>query len=530
MRGSAETNLIRQDSTAPSLLPYYIFALFGALAIVSIAYFDTYRSMIAIYLQSDTFLHGFIILPICLYLVWRKWPQLASILPQTYVPGLFLLLGFSTIWFVADLLGIQVGKHFAVTAMIPAAVLTILGVSFARAIAFPLAYLFFAVPFGEFWVPELQEITADFAVGLLRLTGIPVFRDGLFLIIPAGNFEVAEACSGIRYLLASMALGTLYAYLSFTKTYKRLVFIAFSIALPIVANGVRAYGIIAIAYYSDMKYAIGVDHLIYGWIFFGVVIGLMFLVGGRFRDGNPPDHELVVANIRGARSVRPPSVQIFVLLATAAATTPAPLASHALATEKAQETALLNGLPDIVAGWQGAVTLEPEWLPSLVGTPQEFFGRYWNVEAQVDVALIRYVGQRQGSELASRSNSFIGANEWRLLDTRTATIELRDGEAIQVLKAIAVKHGLVRHFLYWYEVDGDVVLSSFRTKLREAYSLLKGRPGISSVIVVSVIEQERSPEILQAFLGDSYGAIRKCLGTALPQANCSLGRAYTESD
>ena len=305
MNGTTEINLKKQGSKAADSLLFHLSALFVMLVIAATAYFDTLRSMADVYLQSDTFLHGFIILPISFYLVWRKWPQLESIPPRTFVPGIFLLLVISATWFFADILGIQVGKHLAVTAIIPAAVLTVMGVSFARSIAFPLAYLLFAVPFGEFWVPELQEITADFAVGLLRLTGVPVFRDGLFLSIPAGNFVVAEACSGIRYILATLALGTLYAYLSYQKTYKRLIFIAFSLVLPIVANGIRAYGIIAIAYYSDMKYAVGIDHLIYGWIFFGVVIGLMFLVGNRYRDDDSSDHESVSIEVRDAGAAQP---------------------------------------------------------------------------------------------------------------------------------------------------------------------------------------------------------------------------------
>ncbi len=88
---------------------------------------------------------------------------------------------------------------------------------------FPLAYMFFAVPMGEGLVPKLMSFTADFTLWALRLTGLPVFRDGMFFSIPAGDFEVATACSGIRYLMASFALGTLYAFLSF-RSFKKQEF------------------------------------------------------------------------------------------------------------------------------------------------------------------------------------------------------------------------------------------------------------------------------------------------------------------
>ena len=102
------------------------------------------------------------------------------------------------------------------------------------------------------------------------------------LSIPRGDFEVAKACSGIRYLIASVSLGTFYAYLTYQSWGRRLLFVSMAIALPILANGLRAYGIVMIAHFTNMKHAVGVDHLIYGWLFFGVLMFVLFWVGGRY--------------------------------------------------------------------------------------------------------------------------------------------------------------------------------------------------------------------------------------------------------
>ena len=104
--------------------------------------------------------------------------------------------------------------------------------------AFPLAYLLLAVPFGEALIPPLIDFTADFTVTALQLTGIPVYREGSFFTIPSGNWSVVEACSGLRYLIASFTLGTLYAYLTYRSLKRRLIFIALSVIVPIIANGV----------------------------------------------------------------------------------------------------------------------------------------------------------------------------------------------------------------------------------------------------------------------------------------------------
>src|SRR5690606_32354628 len=112
----------------------------------------------------------------------------------------------------------------------------------------------------------------------------PVFREGLHFTLPTGRWSVVEACSGLRYLIASLALGVLYAYLQFRTLRYRLAFVALAILVPIVANWVRAYGIVMLGHVSNMKIAAGADHLIYGWVFFGMVMALLFWIGSRWRE------------------------------------------------------------------------------------------------------------------------------------------------------------------------------------------------------------------------------------------------------
>jgi exosortase/archaeosortase family protein len=84
-------------------------------------------------------------------------------------------------------------------------------------------------------------------------------------------------------------VGTLFAYLNYSLAWKRWAFVGLSILVPIVANWVRAYMIVMIGHLSGNKLAVGVDHLIYGWVFFGVVIGIMFVVGARWADPAPAE-------------------------------------------------------------------------------------------------------------------------------------------------------------------------------------------------------------------------------------------------
>lgn len=250
----------------------------------AVVYQDALRAMEAIWSTSDTFAHGYFILPISLWLVWRDKENFLQSRVQAGWLALPLLVASLFLWLFAFSADINVlGQLSAVTSLV-LLIWLVIGNKLAWRYKFPLMYLFFSVPMGENLIPLLQDVTAWFTVFFLKLNGIPVYVDGLYIQIPTGMFEVAVACSGIRYLIASVAVGTLFSYLTYNKTYKKILFVLFALTLPILANGIRAYGIVAIAYYSDMKYATGADHLVYGWLFFGVVIMLMFWVGGFFAD------------------------------------------------------------------------------------------------------------------------------------------------------------------------------------------------------------------------------------------------------
>src|SRR5207302_5055454 len=111
--------------------------------------------------------------------------------------------------------------QFALAFMLQAAIVTVVGLQAARVLAFALAFLLFAVPSGEFLVPTLMDWTADFTVSALRLSGVPVYREANHFIIPSGVWSVVEACSGIRYIIASVMVGTIFAAVAYRSTRRR---------------------------------------------------------------------------------------------------------------------------------------------------------------------------------------------------------------------------------------------------------------------------------------------------------------------
>jgi hypothetical protein len=173
--------------------------------------------------------------------------------------------------------------------MFPAIALALLGPRLAGSLAFPLLFLLFAVPFGEIFVAPLIQFTADFTVAAVRATGIPVLRSGTRFELPTGNWSVVEACSGVRYLISSITLGCLYAYLTYRSTLRRA-----PVHRPVGRGAdhrqrpARLHDRDDRPPVSGMALATGVDHLIYGWLFFGLVMFIMFWIGSYWREDEAP--------------------------------------------------------------------------------------------------------------------------------------------------------------------------------------------------------------------------------------------------
>jgi exosortase/archaeosortase family protein len=133
----------------------------------------------------------------------------------------------------------------------------------------------------------LQHFTAGFIDIGLEALGIPHYVDAFTIEIPEGMFYVAEACAGLRFLIAAVAFGALYGFLTYRTVGRRLGFLAASIVVPILANGIRALGIVVAGHLIGSAEAAAADHIIYGWGFFSVVIVLLALAGLPFRQDGP---------------------------------------------------------------------------------------------------------------------------------------------------------------------------------------------------------------------------------------------------
>jgi exosortase A len=489
-----------------------------AVSIFIAIYYGTAWSMITVWVESDTFAHGFVIFPISAFLVWRKRHELAMVqpVPVRYGPAVLVMPGF--FWLLGYVSDVQVIQQFCFVATIILLVWILLGWKVVKLLAFPLGFLLFAVPFGKFLVPSMIDFSATFAIGALRLTGVPVYAEGASFSTPGINWKVVEVCSGMRYLIAALVVGTLYAYLNYQSLKRRLLFVLTTIVVTLIASGMRVYIIVMLGHFVDMRYAKGFDHLFIGWVFFGVVVLLLFWIGSFWREDTGEDrtgYAAVSLAGQGQTVPRPEWVIIGAFSLLVLAVWPV-LGNWVQARAETNMDVSLQ-VPAASAGWSLSADLVDDWKPHYTGYDAEVSQTYQKDGRRIGVYLLYYKAQRQGAELINSRNRIVKPGKWRKFASSEQKPIGVPGLAIDVKKTrlYSSKREILAYNWNWF--DGQYMFSPYLAKLLELKSKLLGKQLPSAAIVIFTDyreEDEAAEQALQSFIADMLPAIEHELNEA----------------
>jgi exosortase A len=352
--------------------------------------------------DSSTYNHILLIPPILVWLALQRSAESARLVPSVWWPGLFVVGGATVLWVLGDFSGLSLARQLAVVVMLQGAALALLGPRVAAAQLFPLGYMLALVPCGDELIPFLQTITAKLTMAMLALTQVPASIDGVFITTRFGYFEVAEACSGVKFLIAMVAYGVLVCNVCFETWPRRAAFMALSLTVPVLANGVRAWGTIFIAGKAGIAFAASFDHVFYGWVFFAVVMALVMAAGWWFFD-----RAIDAPLVDGERIEASPLLAYLerqTLSAGAALGVIAALALTGLAWSAAANR-IAAPMPDLIVlpevpGWHLAEgTSTADWSPLHTGADHRLKGRYADEQGHVvDLSFALYAKQGDGKE------------------------------------------------------------------------------------------------------------------------------------
>ena len=454
------------DNTAAPYEPKFSTKQLTAFIVLAIlwvgAYASTFSQLITTWFASTTFEHAILIAPISVWLIHRK-KYAFSYARKSKIDvflGVTALCGASIVFVIGTLSSINALAQFALMSMPLFFVLTIFGLRTLKHLFFPLFFLILSVPFGEFLIPHLQEITADLTVVMLNLFQVPVYREGWYLQIPEGLFHVAEACSGIRFLFSTITIGLLIAHLEIRSRVRQLLFMTCVCLIPIFANGIRAFIMVYIGHVSDMEAAVGFDHLVYGWVFFLIVTILVLLFSRLFYD-----NKTIPQTAESKHEVSVSKGRLFAVVIIVAI---APIFMKFYYTQQnevlsAQTKEIKNEL---------SIPLLDGWAP--------VYSRFDSYETNtqtintspVTFHQFTYYSEREDKELITWNNKVYDPEVWSIAESRAQTLNYR-GQVVHY-KFLELKNGggLSINLVYTWKVGGNYTANPLMAKWYQLLSKL----------------------------------------------------------
>jgi exosortase len=281
-----EQVLLEDSSAAKSSTLWQTLKPFGwqgllLVAVMSVLYAPVLKILVRQWYNDADYSHGFLVPLLTLYLLWQRREKLAQIVRRPSPWGVLVVLLSLGLLFLGSLGAELFLARVSMLGTICGLIVYFCGGALLRAMAFPLAFLLFAIPipvliYNEIVFP-LQFVASKFATSTLEMLNLfPVMREGNVLILPNMTLEVVEACSGIRSLMSLLALAAGYGYLAERSTVVRWLLFLAMVPLAIISNGTRVMITALMANYIGPRAAEGFMHEFSGWVIF-VVATVLFL-------------------------------------------------------------------------------------------------------------------------------------------------------------------------------------------------------------------------------------------------------------
>src|SRR5258705_13295041 len=263
--------------------------LFGPLVVAAsflAAYFPTIKSLIDGPWQTEQEGHGPLIIAAALWLVWQSREKL-KLTPLSPAPiaGWVVLISSLILMFLARTQGVLTVEVLSAIPVITGCVVLLAGWPVLRVLAFPICFLFFAVPVPDWMIDTatvpLKVFISDVVTQVLYELGYPIAQNGVMIMIGSYQLMVKDACSGMNSIFALSAIGVFYVYAFRSDAKIRgLLLLAAIVPITIVANFIRVLALVLIAFYGGIDVLEGTLHDLTGIGLFIVAVALMFPFAG----------------------------------------------------------------------------------------------------------------------------------------------------------------------------------------------------------------------------------------------------------
>jgi exosortase D (VPLPA-CTERM-specific) len=481
--------------------------------------------------QQEEYSHGFLIPVVAAWLLWTRREVLRSSLgpPVWAGPGMMLLAVTMHIMgeLSATLILSQVGFVLALVGL----VLAIGGYSLLRATGIPILFLLFAIPAPHFVDStislRLQIISSQLGAALIRMFQIPVYRDGNIIDLGYYSLQVADACSGLRYMYPLLSLSFLAAYLFRAPIWQRAIVFFSSIPITIAMNSIRI-GLVGVTVdYWGAQAADGFIHFFEGWVVFLACAGILMLeiyvltrISGKalsevfyiaIPSAKPPEKQQ-------AKSTDHPKLATSLLLLCAAGMAAFFISSR---SETIPDRSRFVTFPTRIGLWQGrASLLDPEVERGLAGLNDYLLSDYKESDGKVVNLYVAYYASQKNGQQPHSPNDCIPANGWRITQLEPISYS-ENGAELSLNRAIIEKNSIKELVYYWFDERGRKIANEYLAKwyLRVDAIFMNRTDGALVRLVTEIQSDETEGEAdqrLKAFIRDALPKLSDYLPDQTP--------------
>lgn len=509
-----------EQNTAPSntlsagdlLRPVYIVAAVGLA--VTFAFWGGIENLFQRWGEQQELSHGYFLPVIAGWIIWSRRDALAGSLGKPVMLGVAGVAVSAIVLVLSELTvtSLMIFQHLAMILLFSSLALGLGGWKVFWLTLLPIGFMLFMVP-PPYWVitvlsQQFQLWSSQLGVLMIELLGIPVYLSGNIIDLGDYKLQVAEACSGLRYLFPFLSLGFLAAYLFHAPLWQRAIVFLATIPITIIMNSFRIAVTGLMVQRFGPEHAEGFIHLFEGWVVFLMCLAMLFAVIA------------IMARISGKKSVRDllglPEVAA---QPAASAWTKNRFITHAAASIvivlaaglfvqfgtsnilKVPERVDLAGLPYELEGWKSEVQKVDAETLNVLGADDYIITNLVDPEGQAFNLYVAYLNmQRHGHSWHSPRQCIPGGG-WQITKHDVAPITLDSGRTFYYNRIIIENRGVRQLVYYWYDQRGRKIANEFVMKFLLIFDAVKLRRTDGAMIrIMTPIAREESAEDADARL------------------------------
>ncbi|MDG1462414.1 MAG: VPLPA-CTERM-specific exosortase XrtD [Gammaproteobacteria bacterium] len=495
------------------------------LACVAFLFRDALYLMENWWAQKEEYNHGYLIPVVAAYLLLLRAQQFQQLNTSSswLGPAMVLLSVFAYV--LGKLSAVYVIGQYGFLLALWGLVVTATGLGGLRLFWVPLVYLAFMIPLPNFLYNslsnELQLISSQIGVFLVRAAGISVFLEGNVIDLGEFQLQVVEACSGLRYLFPLMSFGFLCASLYVGKAWHKVIIFLSSIPLTILMNSFRIGVIGILVEHYGISMARGFLHDFEGWAIFMACVGLLFLemalfakLSGRklidvFAVDVPPLKEFSVFIPHGSIPIQAWVAAAILVLGS----------SYSLSIDTREEMipehASLSTFPLRIGDWRGNETAMEQEFIDVLKFDDYLLSNYWRESdsSAVNLYIAYYNSQRKGASIHSPASCLPGGG-WNVesIDEYAVPDVGPAGEPLQVNRSVIAMGDDRQVVYYWFEQRGRNLTNEYLVKWFMFWDSLRLNRTDGALVrltlrVRDLSEIEQADRQLAEFLRDVYPKI-----------------------